>query len=89
MSFFDPSDRVKRYQDDLIEFMHSHVYPAEAVYEQQMREAADPNHQPAILEELKSEARRRGLWNLFHPDPELGRGPDKPGVCTAGRDNRT
>jgi acyl-CoA dehydrogenase len=27
-----------------------------------------------VLEELKAEARDRGLWNLFHPDPELGAG---------------
>jgi acyl-CoA dehydrogenase len=74
MSFFEPSDRTKRYQDDLLEFMHTHVYPAEAVYEQQMREAQDPHHHPAILEELKEEARQRGLWNLFHPDPEWGAG---------------
>jgi acyl-CoA dehydrogenase len=54
--------------------MDSHVYPAEAVYDRQMREAGDPNFQPPILEELKAEARRRGLWNLFHPHPEWGPG---------------
>jgi acyl-CoA dehydrogenase len=26
------------------------------------------------MEELKEEARSRGLWNLFHPDPEFGPG---------------
>ncbi|MEV4670830.1 acyl-CoA dehydrogenase family protein [Actinomadura sp. NPDC049382] len=74
MELFDVSDRAKRYRDDLLEFMDEHVYPAEAVYEEQMRASGDPHHQPPIVEELKSEARRRGLWNLFHPHPEWGPG---------------
>jgi acyl-CoA dehydrogenase len=74
MSVFEISDRTKKYQVDLLEFMESHIYPAELVYEQQMRESGDPHFQPPILEELKAEARRRGLWNLFHPHPEWGPG---------------
>jgi acyl-CoA dehydrogenase len=68
------SDRTKKYQADLLEFMESHIYPAEPVYDQQMRESGDPHFQPPIVEELKAEARRRGLWNLFHPHPEWGPG---------------
>ena len=74
MSVFEMSDRAKKYQADLLEFMESHIYPAEPVYDEQMRESGDPNFQPPILEELKAEARRRGLWNLFHPHPEWGPG---------------
>src|ERR1700742_851973 len=74
MSVFEMSDRTKKYQADLLEFMESHIYPAEPVCEQQMREAGDPHFQPPIVEELKAEARRRGLWNLFHPHPEWGPG---------------
>jgi acyl-CoA dehydrogenase len=74
MSVFEMSDRTKKYQADLLDFMESHVYPAEPVYERQMREAGDPHFQPPIVEELKAEARRRGLWNLFHPHPEWGPG---------------
>ncbi|WP_211281112.1 acyl-CoA dehydrogenase family protein, partial [Rhodococcus opacus] len=74
MSLFDLSDRARQYQIDLLEFMDSHVYPAEAVYEEQMRESGDPHFQPPVLEELKVEARRRGLWNLFHPHPGTGAG---------------
>jgi acyl-CoA dehydrogenase len=74
MSVFEMSDRAKQYQADLLEFMDSHVYPAEAVYEQQMRESGDPHFQPPIIEELKTQARGRGLWNLFHPHPEYGPG---------------
>jgi len=71
---FAHSDRAREFSERLTEFMDEHVYPAEAVYEEQMRAAGDPHFQPAVLEELKDEARRRGLWNLFHPDPEWGAG---------------
>ncbi|QSE79041.1 acyl-CoA dehydrogenase family protein [Rhodococcus koreensis] len=74
MSLFDISARAQQLQVDLLEFMDSHVYPAEAVYEEQMRESGDPHFQPPVLEELKAEARRRGLWNLFHPHPGTGAG---------------
>ena len=74
MSLFEISDRAKKYQADLLEFMDSHVYPAEAVYDEQMRESGDPNFQPPILDDLKVQARRRGLWNLFHPHPDWGPG---------------
>ena len=71
---FEFSDRAKQYQTDLLEFMDSHVYPAEAVYDEQMRESGNPHFHPPILEDLKAEARRRGLWNLFHPHAEWGPG---------------
>jgi acyl-CoA dehydrogenase len=74
MSLFEISDRAKKYQIDLLEFMDTHVYPAEAVYEVQMRDSGDPHFQPPVIEDLKAEARRRGLWNLFHPHPEWGPG---------------
>ena len=74
MSMFDTSERAQEYRARLLEFMDSHVYPAEAVYDEQMRDAGDPHFQPPILEDLKAEAQRRGLWNLFHPHPEWGPG---------------
>ena len=64
MSFFETTDRGKKYQADLLEFMDSHIYPAESVYEEQMRELGDPHGQPQIIEDLKKEAKSRGLTNL-------------------------
>ena len=59
------SDRAKRYHSDLLDFMAEQVYPAEAVYAQQMRASGDPHFQPPVLEELKVRARERGLWNMW------------------------
>ena len=65
---FDLSDRGHDYRDRLLAFMDEHVYPAESVYREQMEASGNPNHHPQILEDLKAEARRRGLWNLFLPE---------------------
>jgi acyl-CoA dehydrogenase len=65
---------VNELRSRLLDFMESHVYPAEGVYRDQMEASGDPHHHPAVLEDLKKEARSRGLWNLFLPDEELGAG---------------
>jgi acyl-CoA dehydrogenase len=64
---FAPTERSAEYQERLQAFMDERVYPAEAVYEEQMAAAGDPHHQPQILEDLKAAAQEAGLWNLFHP----------------------
>jgi len=68
------TERGERYRDLVLDFMDSHISPAESVYHQQMADAGDPNFHPPILEELKAQARSLGLWNLFHPheNPEWG-----------------
>jgi acyl-CoA dehydrogenase len=75
---FELTDRCKDYVERVTAFMDEHVYPAEPVYDAQMRESGNPHFHPPVLEELKDEARARGLWNLFHPDPEWG-----PGLANA------
>ncbi|MFE8946861.1 acyl-CoA dehydrogenase family protein [Streptomyces sp. NPDC007856] len=71
---FQTTDRAKAYQEKLLAFMDEHIYPAEPVYEAQMAQSGDPHFHPPVLEELKAEARKQGLWNLFHPHPEWGPG---------------
>jgi acyl-CoA dehydrogenase len=51
----------------LLEFMDEHIYPAEPVFEEQLAERHDPWTPPPVVEDLKAEARKRGLWNFFLP----------------------
>jgi acyl-CoA dehydrogenase len=69
---FELSDRCKEYKDRLLQFMDSHIHPNESVYDEQLAAAGTPHAQPPIMEELKAEAKRRGLWNLFHPHAAWG-----------------
>ena len=71
MSLFDISERAQQLQKELLDFMESHVYPAEAVYEEQMRDSGDPHFQPPILEELKAEARKRRPVEPLSPAPRV------------------
>ena len=71
---FQPSERCIEFKERLSAFMDEQIYPAEAVYERQLRESGDPHHQPQVMEDLKTRAREAGLWNMFHPDPEYGAG---------------
>ena len=71
---FELSDRATDFRERLLAFMDEHVYPAEPVWAEQVRAADSPHVHPPVMEDLKTEARRRGLWNLFLPDPEHGAG---------------
>ena len=70
---FEFDHPTQELRERLLEFMDEHVYPAEPVHAEQLA-AAKPFTQPPVVEELKAEARRRGLWNLFLPHDEFGAG---------------
>jgi len=63
---FAPSARAAEHTEKMWEFMREHVFPAEPVWSAYLREHGDHAY-PPVMEELKAEARRRGLWNLFLP----------------------
>src|SRR5665213_2327678 len=51
-------------------FMNDRVYPREIELEAQLAASPGSWAQPPVVEELKLEARERGLWNLFLPGEE-------------------
>jgi len=71
---FRLSDRCADLTERITAFMKECIYPTEPVYARQLRDADDHHAQPPVMEELKSEAQHRDLWNLFHPNPEYGPG---------------
>jgi acyl-CoA dehydrogenase len=71
---FEPTDKTKQVQEQLLRFMDEHVYPNERLYAEQVEASGDPHHEPAILKELRGKAKALGLWNLFLPDAEYGAG---------------
>ena len=64
---FEPSPRGVDLRQRVVEFLDDAVIPAEPLYEEQMRASGDPHFHPHVIEDLKSEPRERGLWNLFMP----------------------
>ena len=68
---FDYSDKVKKLQEKLTDFMNENIYKNEDVYKKQVEEGGRWCI-PAIMEELKAKAKTEGLWNLFLPDSDLG-----------------
>jgi acyl-CoA dehydrogenase len=71
---FAYDDRTQEWRERLLAFMAEQIFPAEPVFAEQAHAVArsgDPWRRPPVIEELKAEARRRGLWNLFlagHPE---------------------
>ena len=60
--------RTEDFRKRLLAFMDECVYPAEPRFAAQVaenRQAGAPWVRPAVIAELKAEARSRGLWNLF------------------------
>jgi acyl-CoA dehydrogenase len=66
--------RTEELRKQLLAFMDEHIYPAEPVFAEQLAAASNPWTRPPVIEELKTEARKRGLWNLFLPNDPRGGG---------------
>ena len=64
---FEPSAKCRELSERLEAFMAEKVLPAEPVWAEQMAASGDGHHHAQVMEDLKAEARARGLWNLFLP----------------------
>ncbi len=63
-----PSEKALALYDTLVDFMGTEVFPAEAAYDAYREQVGPEDHTvPPVVEELKTKARERGLWNLFLP----------------------
>ncbi|HEV2257555.1 MAG TPA: acyl-CoA dehydrogenase family protein [Streptosporangiaceae bacterium] len=61
-------DRTQDLRERLLAFMDEHVYPSEATFAEQAEVAEAEGRgweRLPVTAQLKAEARRRGLWNLF------------------------
>jgi acyl-CoA dehydrogenase len=71
---FAASPRADELRRELGDFIDDVVEPAVPVARKQVEESGDPHFHPPVMEDLKKEARARGLWNLFMPDERYGAG---------------
>jgi acyl-CoA dehydrogenase len=71
---FSISPKSEELRERLLEFVAERVEPATPVYFEQVRESGDPHFHPPVMEDLKQEARKRDLWNLFLPNERYGAG---------------
>ena len=70
-----PSERAQDLYRQVAAFMEEHVFPNDRRYEAELH--GDPSaqfRQPPVMEEMKAKAKGQGLWNLFLPESEHGKG---------------
>ena len=71
---FESTEKIDFYLPKVKQFIEEEVIPVEKKIHEQEKTGSDRWQPHEELEPLKEEARKRGLWNLFLPDSELGAG---------------
>jgi acyl-CoA dehydrogenase len=69
---FQYDAKTEELRAELLDFMDSHVHPAEPLFQEQLDALDDlwAWDSTPVIRELRAEARKRGLWNLFLPGEE-------------------
>jgi acyl-CoA dehydrogenase len=70
---FAYSDKVQKLQARLTAFMEQHIYPNEDKFHEQVAEG-DRWQPTRIVDDLKKQAKKDNLWNLFLPQSQSGAG---------------
>ncbi|HEY6355379.1 MAG TPA: acyl-CoA dehydrogenase family protein [Burkholderiaceae bacterium] len=74
---FSPSPKVVELQRRVMDFVQTHVIPAEQSFKDEMskfRAAGNPWQHTQTMETLKEKAKAAGLWNMFLPESKRGFG---------------
>jgi acyl-CoA dehydrogenase len=71
---FELSPRVKELQRKVSDFMNEYVYPIEKQVDEEMNAPGKEHTEPQILKDVRKKAKAEGLWDLFIPDNEYGKG---------------
>ena len=71
---FNYSKQSVELLEKLTKFFDEHIYPNEKGYDKAIEDSGDPLHIPDVLDDLKEEAKKLDLWNLFLPDKKHGPG---------------
>ncbi|HTT74454.1 MAG TPA: acyl-CoA dehydrogenase family protein [Candidatus Binataceae bacterium] len=71
---FALSPKVQELQKQVSQFMNDYVYPIEKKVEEEMSVPGKEHVEPQILKDVRKRAKNAGLWNLFLPDDEWGKG---------------
>ena len=74
---FSISTVAEDYLTKLNSFFDEYIFPNEKAYDDEIDNSDNPLHIPELLNDLKSIAKKEGLWNLFLPDKQYDPGLSK------------
>ena len=71
---FEYTSKINNLIDKINVFMDKFIYPNEQVYFEAIESSESRWNIPSVIEEIKDEAKKVNLWNLFLPDSDYGAG---------------